>query len=120
MIVTGRFGGAEVCQGTCLADAKDSFARHSLHGKKGVVFLQTGASSYKGLWGRGFRGTGKSMRTLLSKLPFSKLPFSFSPTCGGLLFPEEGKLHNFFLCELFSQYVVGGRGSEGLMSSLSA
>ena len=36
-----------------------------------------------GGWGVGVgtgKGTGKSMHTRLSKLPFSKLPFSFSPT----------------------------------------
>ena len=29
---------------------------------------------------RAGEGTGKSMRTLFSKLPFSNLPFGFSPT----------------------------------------
>ena len=29
------------------------------------------------------KGTGKSMRTCLSKLPFSDLPFSFSPSLEG-------------------------------------
>ena len=43
-----------------------------------------------GVVGRGWeggvgtgKGTGKSMRTHLSKLPFSNLPFSFSPIESG-------------------------------------
>ena len=39
-----------------------------------------------GVWDGGVgtgKGTGKSIRTRLSKLPFSNLPFSFSPIHSG-------------------------------------
>ena len=38
------------------------------------------------------KGTGKSMRTRLSRLPFSKLPFSFCPMCVG-----QGRLGEIYL-----------------------
>ena len=36
------------------------------------------------------KGTGKSMHKHLSKLPFSKLPFCFSPVLGGLTGQKKG------------------------------
>ena len=40
-----------------------------------------------GGWGGAGKGTGKSMHTCLSKLPFSNLPLSFSPIYVPFLLP---------------------------------